>query len=80
MRNNPNYKIIPLNTNLQAASTKKCLGNLYTVCSINLPLINVEKNDILNLLQQLTELFFLLGDMNARNLLRGEETDIQKII
>ena len=78
LRNNFKYKIIPLNTNLQAVTTKTWLNKSYTVCSIYLPDIDVETNDLLNLLQQLTELFLLLGDMNARHRLWGEEKDNQK--
>ena len=70
-------KIIPLNTNLQAVATRLWMGKWYTVCSIYLPHIDVEKNDILNLLQQLPEPFLLLGDMNDRHHLWGEETDNQ---
>ena len=50
----------------------------YTVSSIYLPHIDVEKNDILNLLQQLPETFLLLGDMNVRRHHWGEEIDNQK--
>ena len=78
IRNNINYKIITLNTNLQAVATRIWMGKWYTVCSIYLPHIDVEKNDILNLLQQLPEPFLLLGDMNARHHLWGEEIDNQK--
>ena len=54
------------------------MGKWYTVCSIYLPHIDVEKNDILNLLQQLSELFLLLENMNARHQLQGEEIYNQK--
>ena len=40
--------------------------------------MDVEKNDTLNLLQQLPEPFLLLGDMNARHHLWGEEIGGQK--
>ena len=78
IRNSINYKNIPLNTNLQAVVTKIWIGKWYTVCSINLPHIDVENSDIFNLLQQLQEPFFLLGDMNARHHLWSEEIDNQK--
>ena len=54
------------------------MGKWYTVCSIHLPHIDAERNDILNLLQQLPKPFLLLGDINARHHLWGEETDNQK--
>ena len=78
IRNNINYKIIPLNANLQAAETKMWMNKEYTVCLIYLPHIDVENNDILNLLQQLLDPFLLTGDMNTRHHLQGEEIDNQK--
>ena len=77
IRNNNYYKIIALNTNLQAVATKIWMAKWYTVCSIYLPHIDMQKNDVLKFLQQLSEPFLLLGDMNARHHLWGEEIDKQ---
>ena len=71
------YKIITLNTVLQAVATKIGMSKWYTVCSIYLPHIDVERNDILNLLQRLREPFFLLGDMIARHHPWDEDIDNQ---
>ena len=78
VRNNINSKEISLNTSLQAVASKIWLGRWYTICSVYLPHITVTKAEILQLIQQLPEPFLLLGDMNARHQLWGEEQDNTK--
>jgi len=71
VNNHFNYETIELQTNLQACAIKLILEKTYTICSLYLPFINVDKQDIDNLLNQLPEPFLLLGDMNAKSPLWG---------
>lgn len=72
VRNNTNFEELPLTTNLQAVAAKVWFGKWYTVCSIYLPHIPIQQSDIESLIVQLPRPFLLLGDMNARHHLWGE--------
>ena len=78
VRKDTNYEEITLNSPLQVAAVKIWLGRWYTVCSLYLPHIPVERAEILSLIEQLPKPFLLLGDMNARHHLWGEPVDNEK--
>ena len=66
------YDLIPLNTNLQAVAAKVYWGKQYTVCSVYLPHIDVTKQEIQDLIDQLPTPFLILGDFNARSTQWGD--------
>jgi len=69
-----NFEPVNLTTNLQAVAVKLLLNKTYTICSLYLPFIDINKQDISNLLSQLEPPFLLLGDMNAWSPLWGSPT------
>ena len=75
LNKNTNYKILPLRLtgNVEAVAARVWMGKYYTICSIYLsPSLPVHEKEITELLNQLPEPYFLLGDMNARHSLWGE--------
>ena len=67
------FETVDLNTDLQAVAVSLFLRQKYTVCSLYLPHVPVNQQDINNLLQQLPSPFLLLGDMNAKSFLWGSD-------
>jgi len=67
VNNHFNYKTIDLQTNLQACAIRLISEKTYTICSLYLPFVDVNKQEIDHLLDQLPEPFLLLGDMNAKS-------------
>lgn len=51
---------------------------MYTVCSLYLPHVNIRKQAISQLIDNLTTPFLLLGDMNAKSPLWGEQRSDDK--
>ena len=67
VRNTVFHEHLPLQTNLQATAVRIYLDNIYTVCTLYLPHLDVSKAAVVALLDQLPRPFLLLGDMNARS-------------
>ena len=74
VKHNTPYTQINLQTELQAIAIKIQLDKLYTVCSIYLPpQANIHRAQLENLIQQLPQPYLLLGDLNARHPLWGDD-------
>ena len=71
-------KLIILNTDLQAVAARVWMGRWYSVCCLYLPHIPVTQRQIENVLDQLPAPYLLLGDMNARSQMRGEDVTNDK--
>ena len=65
--NRVNYKQLHLNTSLQDVAASLHLNKQYTICSLHLPHLRTEKQEIEHLLRQLPQPYILLGDMNAKS-------------
>ena len=66
---------VHLNTPLQALAAKVTLNKVVTVCSIYLPPSDdVAKTDLINLIEQLSSPFLLLGDFNGHSPVWGNES------
>ena len=61
------YKIITLNTNKEAIAVQIYLNKTYTICNIYLLHVEVNKNEITHILDQIWPPFLVLGDMNAKS-------------
>lgn len=68
------YEQINLDTTLQAVAIKMFIGRTYTVCSLYLPHIEIQKQEMTGLMRQLRHPYLLLGDMNAKSPIWGETT------
>lgn len=73
-----NYETIELNTDIQATAVKIWLGKWYSICTIYLPHIEVTRQSLSQLIEQLEPPFLLVGDMNAKHPLWGEPVPNQK--
>lgn len=69
-----NHSRINLNTNLQAVAAKMHLQKTITVCSVYLPHIRTQYQDLDNLITQLHPPYLILGDFNARSPSWGAQT------
>ena len=70
------YQHIQLDTPLQALAVRVRLDKLYTICTLYLPHINVTKQQLLSLFDQLPLPFLLLGDFNAHSNLWGDVNNV----
>lgn len=59
------YKRLNLNTTLQTVAVRLFSQRQYTICSLYLPHIPVERRELEQLIQQLPHPLILMGDMNA---------------
>ena len=76
-----NYKTLPLKIsgNVEAVAARVWLDKYYSICSIYLsPSLIIQEKDITEILDQLPQPYLLLGDMNARHSLWGEEVNNTK--
>ncbi|MEL7340032.1 MAG: endonuclease/exonuclease/phosphatase family protein, partial [Bacteroidota bacterium] len=77
-----NYKTLPLKIsgNVEAVAARVWLDDkYYSICSIYLsPSLIIQEKDITEILDQLPQPYLLLGDMNARHSLWGEEINNTK--
>ncbi len=66
---------IPLTTNMEAVATTVYLYNQkFTICNLYAPNSqNLTKQELTNLLQQLTEPYIILGDFNAHHHIWGSD-------
>ena len=71
---NINFSRIPLITNLQAVAIKIHLTKSYTICSIYLPHVDLLRQDLEDLFDQLGPHSLILGDFNARHQMWGDHT------
>ena len=53
-------------------AAKVYLNKIYTICSIYLPHNNISRNKFAQVINQLTTPFLILGDMNARSPIWGD--------
>ena len=67
------YQPIQINTDLQVAAARVYLDKIYTICSLYLPHIPVNERDLVNLIQQLQPPFLIMGDLNSRSPLWGDD-------
>jgi hypothetical protein len=65
------FDIIPINSNQQVVAVKIYLKKTYTVCTMYLPHLPTQYNDIKNIIDQLSKPFLLLGYMNAKSPIWG---------
>jgi len=73
IRKDTHFTKINLRTTLQAVAATLYMGKQYTVCSIYIPPnYPLTKEEMEELLQQLTQPFMLLGDFNGRDPLWGD--------
>ena len=63
---NINFTRISLNTNLQVVAIKIYLDKEYTICSLYLPHIDISRQELEDLFDQLGPYSLILGDFNAR--------------
>jgi hypothetical protein len=72
IHNNYIHSIIDLKTNLQAVAVRLTLDKNITICSIYIPPnYQLQSQELINLIAQLSALFLLMGDFNAHNPLWG---------
>ena len=65
---------VSLNSQLQAVAVKVFLGRFYTLCSLYLsPGVSVFRADLVTLMQDLSSPLLLLGDLNGRHPLWGDD-------
>ena len=70
IRKDIKYEPLRLASNQQAVAIKLFLNKTYTICSLYLPHVNTNKQDMSTLIQQLHQPFLLLGMQRAQY---GEE-------
>ena len=75
IRKDIHFTKINLRTTLQAVAATLYMGKQYTVCSVYIPPNHpLTKEEMEELVQQLTRPFILLGDCNGRDPLWGDTT------
>ena len=74
IHNSYNNDELQLNTRLQVCAAKLYLDTTYTLCSLCLPHIEINEQEIIQLINQLSAPFIIMGDMNARSRIWGDTT------
>jgi hypothetical protein len=64
---------VNVNTDLQITVVKIFLKKVYPICSLYLPHSPIKKETFTNLIAQLSTPFLILGDMNAKSLIWGND-------
>lgn len=71
LKENISFKVVPIQTRLQAVAIETYLPSKMTICNIYLPDFNWNVDDIRQIIHQLPSPFILAGDFNSHNPLWG---------